>query len=74
MAASAWEKKTATLRRAKMDGYLGYKIAQYEGWAVANAKGDANPASAKEQAAVAEKANQFCADAKVKLTFPSISS
>lgn len=74
-AVDKWEKDTATLRRTQMkDGYLGYNIAQYEGWATAKAKGEAVEQTEKDMLHIAAQANSHCTDAKVTLAFPSLNS
>ncbi|MCZ4604168.1 hypothetical protein O3S80_10455 [Streptomyces sp. Lzd4kr] len=74
-AVDKWKKDTAALRRTQMkDGYLGYNMAQYEGWVTTKAKGEAVEQTKKEMVDIAGQANSHCTDAKVKLTFPSLNS
>ncbi|MEV6012058.1 hypothetical protein AB0M29_35310 [Streptomyces sp. NPDC051976] len=74
-AVDKWEKDTATLRRAHMkDGYLGYDIAQYEGWMATKAKGETLEQTKKDMLHIAAQANSHCTDAKVTLAFPSLNS
>ncbi|MGI5456480.1 hypothetical protein ACQEWB_25610 [Streptomyces sp. CA-249302] len=70
-----WAQDTAKTRRAQMkDGYLGYNIAQYEGWVTTKAKGEAGELTQKQMVHIADQANSHCTDAKVTLAFPSLNS
>ncbi|GGZ80720.1 hypothetical protein [Streptomyces bluensis] len=74
-AVEEWEKNTMQLRRSQMkDGYLGFRIAQYEVWAALQAKGEGTPPTNKQVRELADKANSHCADAGVTLTLPPIAS
>lgn len=74
-AVEKWEQSTIKLRRAQMkDGYLGFRVAQYELWAAMRAKGEGTPPSDNDVRKLADKANGHCADALVTLTFPSLAS
>ncbi|MFJ9585854.1 hypothetical protein [Streptomyces acidicola] len=74
-AVEEWEKSTMKLRRSEMkDGYLGFRIAQYEIWAALQAKGEGTPPADKQVKELADKANRHCVDAGVTLTLPSIAS
>jgi hypothetical protein len=74
-AVDKWEKDTATLRRARMkDGYLGFTIAQYEGWATTKAKGGTGELTKKDLLHIADQANSHCAEAEVTLEFPALNS
>ncbi|MER6086886.1 hypothetical protein [Streptomyces bluensis] len=74
-AVDEWEKDTRQLRRSQMkDGYLGFRIAQYELWAALRAKGEGTPPADKQVKELADKANRHCVDAGVTLTLPPIAS
>ncbi|MEU1302060.1 hypothetical protein [Streptomyces shenzhenensis] len=74
-AVGEWEQSTAQLRRSRMkDGYLGFRIAQYEVWAALKAKGEGTPPADKEVKELADRANRHCEDAGVTLTLPAIAS
>ncbi|GAA2678085.1 MULTISPECIES: hypothetical protein [Actinosynnema] len=69
--AERWQEQTGELRKGMEDGYLGYRIAVYEGWAVAVATG--NP-DRVDRAGIAESmaaAREHCEDARVDLPFPA---
>ncbi|MFH8470908.1 hypothetical protein [Streptomyces sp. NPDC017991] len=68
-----WVKAERKLRAQLHDGYLGANISAYNGWAAQRAKGEGKPPQ-KQIRRVADSANDHCADADVKLTFPSLSA
>lgn len=69
----AWERDTMRMRRAQMkDGYLGFRVAQYEVWAADRAKGEGTPPSDAKVLKLSDKANEHCADAQVAITFPPL--
>ncbi|MFI8093846.1 hypothetical protein ACIF9R_37020 [Streptomyces sp. NPDC086080] len=71
--AEAWWKKTGDERRAQMkDGYLGAKISQYEGWALATAQKSPEAPSAKDVKNLQEEARGHCSDSGVTLTMPPL--
>jgi hypothetical protein len=73
--AEKWWRETGTERRAKMkDGYLGAKIAQYEGWALETARKSPEAPSAKDVKKLQEEARGHCVDSGVTLTMPPLGS
>ncbi|WP_460066690.1 hypothetical protein [Streptomyces sp. YKOK-I1] len=74
-AVERWEQDTMRMRRAQMkDGYLGFRVAQYEVWAADKAKGEGTPPSDRKVLTLSDKANEHCADAKVAISFPPLAS
>ncbi|PJE96592.1 hypothetical protein CUT44_16195 [Streptomyces carminius] len=72
--AEEWGRKTAAERRVKMaDGYLGFRVAQYEAWAVEHAK-DAPSGTAREIRSLRDKAQEHCSDAGVDLPMTAFGS
>ncbi|WP_031089086.1 hypothetical protein [Streptomyces sp. NRRL WC-3549] len=73
--AEKWWRAAGDERRAKMkDGYLGAKISQYEGWALATAKESSETPSAKDVKNLQEEAQGHCADSGVTLSMPPLGS
>jgi hypothetical protein len=73
--AQKWWKETGDERRAQMkDGYLGAKISQYEGWALATAKKSPEAPSAKDVKNLQEDAQGHCSDSGVTLSMPPLGS
>ncbi|WP_436739355.1 hypothetical protein [Streptomyces sp. BBFR102] len=73
--AEEWWRETGTERRAQMkDGYLGIKVAQYEGWALATAQKSPEAPSAKDVQNLQEKARGHCSESGVTLTMPPLGS
>ncbi|MFG2591288.1 hypothetical protein [Streptomyces sp. NPDC048438] len=73
--AEKWWKETGDERRAQMkDGYLGAKISQYEGWALAIAKKSPEAPSAKDVKNLQEEARGHCSDSGVTLSMPPLGS
>ncbi|MFC8368587.1 MULTISPECIES: hypothetical protein [unclassified Streptomyces] len=73
--AEKWWQETGDERRAQMkDGYLGIKIAQYEGWAVETAKKSSEVPSAKDVKDLEGKARGHCSDSGVTLSMPPLGS
>ncbi len=73
--AEKWWRKTGDERRAQMkDGYLGAKISQYEGWALATAQKSPETPSAKDVKDLEKKAQGHCTDSGVNLTMPPLGS
>ncbi|MER7489009.1 hypothetical protein ABTY20_24480 [Streptomyces sp. NPDC126497] len=73
--AEEWWRKTGDERRAQMkDGYLGYKIATYEGWALATAQKSPEAPSAKDVKGLQGEARGHCSDSGVTLTMPPLGS
>ncbi|MBT3150909.1 hypothetical protein HTV45_08410 [Streptomyces sp. CHD11] len=71
--AQAWWKKTGDERRAQMeDGYLGARISQYEGWALATAQKSPEAPSAKDVKSLEEEARGHCSDSGVTLSMPPL--
>ncbi|WP_416986568.1 hypothetical protein [Streptomyces sp. T028] len=70
-----WEQDTMKMRRAQMkDGYLGFRVAQYEIWAADKAKGVGTPPSDREVSKLSDKANAHCAEALMMITFPPLAN
>ncbi|MFE9912434.1 hypothetical protein [Streptomyces clavifer] len=68
-------KETGDERRAQMkDGYLGAKISQYEGWALATAKKSSETPSAKDVKNLRGEAQRHCSDSYVTLSIPPLGS
>ncbi|WP_328659640.1 hypothetical protein [Streptomyces sp. NBC_00334] len=73
--AEKWWRKTGDTRRAKMrDGYLGAKISQYEGWALATAQKSPEAPSAKDVENLQDEARGHCSDSGVTLSMPPLGS
>lgn len=73
--AEKWWRETGDERRAQMkDGYLGAKISQYEGWALATAKKSPEAPSAKDVKNLQEEAQGHCSDSGVTLSMPPLGS
>jgi hypothetical protein len=73
--AEKWWRETGAERRAQMkDGYLGAKVSQYEGWALATAKKSPEAPSAKDVKNLQEEARGHCSDSGVTLTMPPLGS
>lgn len=73
--AEKWWQETGDERRANMkDGYLGAKISQYEGWALATAQKSPEAPSAKDVKNLEKKAQGHCSDSGVTLTMPPLGS
>jgi hypothetical protein len=73
--AEKWWKETGDERRAKMkDGYLGAKISQYEGWALATAEKSPEAPSAKDVKDLQGEARGHCSDSGVTLSMPPLGS
>jgi hypothetical protein len=73
--AQKWWKETGDERRAQMkDGYLGAKISQYEGWALATAKKSPEAPSTKDVKNLQEDAQGHCSDSGVTLSMPPLGS
>ncbi|MBT2415623.1 hypothetical protein J7I94_34705 [Streptomyces sp. ISL-12] len=73
--AQKWWERTGDERRAQMkDGYLGAKISNYEGWALATAKKSSEVPSAKDVKDLQEKAQGHCENAGVTLSMPRLGS
>ena len=73
--AQKWWKETGDERRAQMkDGYLGAKVSQYEGWALATAKKSPEAPSAKDVKNLQEDAQGHCSDSGVTLSMPPLGS
>jgi hypothetical protein len=71
--AEKWWEKTGDERRAHMkDGYLGYRVATYEGWALATARKSSEAPSAKDVKDLREVARGHCSDAGVTLSVPPL--
>ncbi|GAA2282571.1 hypothetical protein GCM10010415_59720 [Streptomyces atrovirens] len=71
--AEKWWEKTGDERRAQMkDGYLGYRVATYEGWALATAQKSSEVPSAKEVKDLREVAQGHCSDAGITLSVPPL--
>ncbi|MEV7784629.1 hypothetical protein AB0O72_04400 [Streptomyces sp. NPDC088106] len=69
--AEKWWKKTGDERRAQMeDGYLGARISQYEGWALATAQKSPEAPSAKDVRNLEKEARGHCSDSGVTLSMP----
>ncbi|ATE55326.1 hypothetical protein [Actinosynnema pretiosum] len=68
--AERWQERSRELRAGMRDGYLGFRIAVYEGWAAAVATGSTDR---PDRAAIADSmaaAREHCEDARVDLPFP----
>ncbi|MEU2899568.1 hypothetical protein ACWC4E_15065 [Streptomyces sp. NPDC001273] len=62
---------TGDERRAQMeDGYLGARISQYEGWALATAQKSPEAPSAKDVRNLEKEARGHCSDSGVTLSMP----
>lgn len=73
--AEKWWKETGDERRAQMkDGYLGAKISQYEGWALAAARNSSETPSAKDVKNLRGEAQGHCSDSGVTLSMPPLGS
>lgn len=73
--AEKWWKKTGDARREQMkDGYLGAKISQYEGWALATARKSPEAPSAKDVKNLQGEARGHCSDSGVTLSMPPLGS
>lgn len=73
--AEKWWRETGAERRAQMkDGYLGAKISQYEGWALATAKKSSDAPSAKDVKNLQDDARGHCSDSGVTLSMPPLGS
>ncbi|MFJ9658264.1 hypothetical protein ACIRPR_09905 [Streptomyces griseoflavus] len=71
--AETWWRKTGDERRARMkDGYLGAKVSQYEGWALATAQKSPEAPSAKDVRNLQEDARGHCSDSGVTLSMPPL--
>lgn len=73
--AEKWWNETGDERRARMkDGYLGAKISQYEGWALATAKKSSETPSAQDVKNLRGEAQGHCADSGITLSMPPLGS
>ncbi|MGW2133720.1 hypothetical protein [Streptomyces coelicoflavus] len=73
--AEDWARETATVRRSRMrDGYLGFRVAQYESWAVLTAQDSPRTPSAEDVRSLQDKARRHCTRSGVEVSMPPLGS
>ncbi|MFF6999571.1 hypothetical protein ACFY93_32185 [Streptomyces sp. NPDC008313] len=73
--AKTWVRKTATERRREMkDGYLSFRVAQYEEWALLTARKSPDAPSAKDVHEYQDKAREHCAQSGVTVDMRPLGS
>ncbi|MGW4102108.1 hypothetical protein [Streptomyces sp. NPDC004976] len=73
--AETWARKTTTERRSEMkDGYLGFRVAPYEEWALLTAQKSPGAPSAKDVREFQDKAREHCAQSGVSVSVQPLGS